>query len=408
MARGPRQLQVWLYGGHVADITTPGPGRVACRYTTEALDTWPGGTPLLSCSMPLAAKRYNNAGLWFRGLLPEGRALQAMADRARVPTYDTFALLARFGRDVAGAVVVAEEDPGTRPGDVEPYTSDALDQEVAGLEDRPLALYDDSELSLPGLQNKLLLIELADGWGRPVGGRPSTHILKAEDRRFPGLVTMEAACSRLARAAGLTSIDATVVRFAALDCLIVSRYDRRVEDGTVVRTHQEDASQALGIDPEANEGRGKYEHAGGPSFAKIAELLDTYALDPLDELSRLMAAMTFTVAIGNGDAHGKNVAFVHDPPGQLRLAPLYDTVPTVMWPNLPERAAMFVNGRPTLAAVTPEDLAAEARRWRLPAERAQAAAERTLRTLIEAAEADGSIPDKLAAYVTGRCRDLLG
>ncbi|MEZ5261137.1 MAG: hypothetical protein R2755_05025 [Acidimicrobiales bacterium] len=35
------------------------------------------------------------------------------------------------------------------------------------------------------MQNKLLLIRDGGAWFRPTGGRPSTHILKVEDRRFP-------------------------------------------------------------------------------------------------------------------------------------------------------------------------------------------------------------------------------
>lgn len=100
---------------------------------------------------------------------------------------------------------------------------------MGGLEDRPLAIYDDSELSLAGLQHKLLLVATEDGWGRPVGGRPSTHILKLEDRRYPGMVTLEAACLRLARAIDLTTVDVSVERFSELDCLIVSRFDRAVD-----------------------------------------------------------------------------------------------------------------------------------------------------------------------------------
>jgi serine/threonine-protein kinase HipA len=403
-----RKLDVWLHGTRVAELTTRGPGQITCRYTKEAQERWQGGVPLLSCSLPLASTRYHDSGRWFRGLLPEGRALQAMAERARVPAYDTFGMLARFGRDVAGAVIIAEEDSGPRPGDVEAYTTDALEEEVAGLEDRPLALHDDSELSLPGLQNKLLLIELDGRWGRPIGGRPSTHILKAEDRRYPGLITMEAACLRLARAVGLTAVEVAVETFADIDCLIVSRFDRRIVDGTVVRVHQEDACQALGRDPESNHGRGKYEANGGPSLAEVADLLDRYAKTPLEELPRLISAVTFTVAIGNADAHGKNLAFLHDPTGFIQLAPLYDTVPTALWPKLPTRAAMRISGRVGLAEVTLEDIVAEARAWRLDSSQAETAAVSTLRGLLAAVEADAGLPEPLALHVVDRCYQLLG
>lgn len=56
-------------------------------------------------------------------------------------------------------------------------------------------------------------------------------------------------------------------------------------------------------------------------------------------MSRLLGAATFTVLIGNADAHGKNVALLHPSPDRVALAPLYDMVPTVFWPTLRKRAA---------------------------------------------------------------------
>jgi serine/threonine-protein kinase HipA len=408
-----RTLGVWLHGTHVAEITDGGPGRVICRYTSDALERWSGGTPLLSCFLPVSGRRRSDAGVWFRGLLPEGQALQAMASAARVASYDTIGMLARFGRDVAGAVVISDRSIDDRPGGIVPYTPDTLTDEIVGLDDRPLALYDDSELSLPGLQNKMLLVALDGGWARPVGGRPSTHILKTEDRRFPGLAEHEAACLHLARALGLTTIDAWTEAHGAIGCLIVSRYDRAVaQDGRIVRLHQEDACQALGIDPERWDRRGKYEAHGGPSLVQVAGLLDRYATDPVHELEQLARSMTFTVAIGNADAHGKNLAFVHDPPGSIRLGPLYDTVPTVCWERLPTRAAMSVNGRTELAlrahdSITVEDLLTEAAAWRLEASRAERAVIGTLEALAVAA-GELELPEPVAALVTSRCRQLLG
>jgi serine/threonine-protein kinase HipA len=407
-----QSLGVWLYGTRIADIADGKPGVVTCRYTPEALDVWAGGTPLLSCSLPLSSRPFKDAGVWFRGLLPEGRALQAMADAARVPTFDTFGMLARFGRDVVGAAVIAAEPVEDRSGGIAPYDADTLAGEVADLDDRPLALHDDSELSLPGLQNKLLLVALEDGWGRPTGGRPSTHILKAEDRRYPGLAEREAACLHLARAVDLTPVDAWTETHANIACLVTSRFDRITDDnGTIVRLHQEDACQALGINHEANDRRGKYETHGGPSFAKIAGLLDRYAADPVRELEQLARAMAFTVAIGNADAHGKNIAVVHDSPETIRLAPVYDTVPMLCWDRLPTRAAMAVNGRRELVLGAPDtitvaDLIAEARGWRLDEARAAEAVTHTLNDLAAAA-GTLEIPREVVELVTARCHHLL-
>lgn len=405
MAKRRPPLSVWLYGRRIAELIPKRVGHLTCRYTDEALDTWPSNVPLLSCSLPLG-RRAMNANLYFRGMLPEGQHLLALANEARVPTADTYGLLARFGRDVAGAAVVAVDDPGERPGSVRLYGADELEAEVANLEDRPLAIYDDSELSIAGLQNKLLLVRADDGWARPVGGRPSTHILKVEDRRYPRLVEMEAACLRLARDVGLTSVEVETATFAGVSCLIVSRFDRIVTDAGVERVHQEDACQALGRDHEAERGKGKYEYAGGPKLAEVAELLDRYAREPLVELERLVAVATFNVVIANADAHGKNLSLLYEAPGMVKLAPLYDTVPTALWPQMPGRAAMRINARTNLADIMLDDMVAEARRWSLEPEVARRAATATAECLRDAA-ARLDIPEELRHLVRDRATTFL-
>jgi serine/threonine-protein kinase HipA len=317
-----------------------------------------------------------NASVFASGLLPEGQHRQAIAADLNVPVTDTYSLLKRFGRDVAGALTITGGGLQPRAGGVVPYTPESLDDEVAQLPNRPLGIHDDSELSIAGLQDKLLLVDLGGGrWGRPVHGRPSTHILKLDDPRHPGLVEAEAACLDLARGMGLTTVESRIETIADTPCLITSRFDRRVEpDGTLVRVHQEDLCQALARDPEAARGRGKYEDAGGPSLADAARLLDLYAADPQRELDKLVAVITFTVITGNADAHGRNIGLLHPDAETIELAPLYDTVPTALWPRLRRSGAMSVNGRWALESITAEDIAAEARRWPHNPDRARDAA----------------------------------
>ena len=194
------------------------------------------------------------------------------------------------------------------------------------------------------------------------------------------------------------------------ECLIVTRFDRRVgPDGTVTRVHQEDLCQALNVDHEAHRGRGKYQHAGGPSFQQCARLLDAYAKQPLEQLDRLTCVATFTVLIGNADAHGKNVALVHREPEHVELAPLYDTVPTMYWPDdLKTRAAMFIGGRTDLSEVTRMDLLDETARWGYPRERAARAVDRTIEAVCDALDRD-LVPDAaLVALIRGQAAKLAG
>ena len=400
-------LGAWLHGLKVAELTTRRPGEVRCQYTAEAVARWELNTPLLSCSLPLVPKVHQSAGVFFAGLLPEGRHLEAMASKAGVPTYDTFGILARFGRDVAGAIVISAEDPGDRPGTVSNYTRAELAEEVGGLPDHPLGLYDDSELSVAGLQNKLLLVAVGAGWGRPVHGFASTHILKVEDRRYPGMAEMEAACLRVASEVGLTAVDVAVEDLGGLPSLIVSRFDRAAgAAGTVTRVHQEDTCQALGRDPAANRGRGKYEDGGGPSWLEVARLLEAFSRDPLKELDRLVRVCTYTVLIGNADAHGKNLAVLHPKPGHVTLASLYDAVPTVQWPKLRRNMAMSINGRFGIGLATVDDVVAEATTWHLDASAARGAAMETTDQVVDAVARVGA-PPALAKAIRARALAFL-
>ncbi|HEV7496152.1 HipA domain-containing protein [Baekduia sp.] len=409
MAARSRTLGVWLDGLRIADLEQRRRPEIRCRYTELALDTWQLNSPLISCSLPLSV-RPQDARAFCIGLLPEGQALQALAARAGVATNDSFALLARYGRDVAGALVISEEEPEAQRFAVETYSADTLVAAVSDLDDHPLGVDDDSELSLAGLQDKLLLVAQPDGgWARPLHGRPSTHILKRDDLRFPGLVAAEAQCLALARALGLTTIESELVALGETDCLIVSRFDRQeIRSGTVRRIHQEDLCQAVGIDPDQQGGRAKYERAGGPGLRDITRLLDTWAVDARAELDTLVRAVTYTVLIGNADAHGKNLALLHPTPETVMLAPLYDTVPTVLWSRLRSEAAMAIGGQKSLPAVTLDDIVAEARRWSHPADRARHVATTAVTAAVAALD-DGVMTSdtRLADTIRARAAELL-
>nr|AGC71297.1 HipA-like protein [uncultured bacterium A1Q1_fos_515] len=167
-------------------------------------------------------------------------------------------------------------------------------------------------------------------------------------------------------------------------------------------TRQTDCCQALGVDIDSQQGRGKYERLGGPTFARIADLCERHG-DPTTALQDLLRHAVFTWVIGNGDAHGKNVSLLIDvPTGHVELAPLYDTVPTALWPQLRPTAAMSVNGKHH--DVMRDDFVAEAHRWGL----ARAGTERLIDDLaarLAAAAADCS-DDRVASLVTERLRTL--
>ncbi len=155
-------LGVWFDGIRAAELTARRPWEIACRYSAEAAERWPGNAPVLSCSLPLSTRR-QRASVFCDGLLPEGQIRQALAQRKNLPVNYTFDLLAHYGRDIAGALVIAAEEPEPCMWSVEPYTDESLAAEVEGLPENPLGLHDDSELSIAGIQDKLLLVALPDG-----------------------------------------------------------------------------------------------------------------------------------------------------------------------------------------------------------------------------------------------------
>ena len=272
-------------------------------------------------------------------------------------------------------------------------------------------------MSLAGQQSKLLLARGADGrWRWPLAGTPSTHILKPADQRFPDVATNEVLCLRVARELGLTDIDADLLEVAGIPVVVVSRYDRRVDDGRTVRLHQEDVCQALAMDV-GPRGTGKHQAEGGPGFAEVARLLDVHNGDP-DQTGRRVEVATFTVAIGNADAHGKNLSLLLPPGGRIQLAPLYDVMSTRQYPDVagPQgrarvstKLAMFIDGIRQIDAIDTAALRVEATRWHLAHDvddRIRGLLERFEDALEVAADAVPQAPGSLIERLRARARRL--
>ena len=84
------------------------------------------------------------------------------------------------------------------------------------------------------------------------------------------------------------------------------------------------------------------------------------ALSPFTRHStswKLLDAVIFNLIVGNADAHGKNFSILYRRSGP-RLAPLYDLLSTVAWPELSPRFAMTIGKRATLAELDAEGWAA--------------------------------------------------
>ena len=361
-------LAIWLYGIRVA-LVERARERLRLFYTDEALERYPAGVPLLSLTMPLTSRRFGHGVVraFLDGLLPEGDVRRALADEFGVRAGDTYALIRALGRDCAGALVIQPDDEPAPPQPTtqtaEPLTEAQIGDLVANLRSAPLGVDARVRISLAGVQEKLLLTRMPNGsWGRPVDGTPSTHILKPEIARYANTVENEAFCMRLARHLGLSVAGVETMMIGGRRLIIIARYDRIVRpDGQVERLHQEDFCQAAGIPPER-----KYEEDGGPSLRRIAEILQGAV--GADSLEMLLRATTVNVLIGNGDAHGKNFSLLHETPGVLRLAPLYDLLCTLVYKQ--DRLAMYIDNVRRTNSVTADRIVNEAARWGLSRRRA--------------------------------------
>lgn len=352
-------LIAWIADRPVGELIRKPNGNLQFRYDPS----YEG--PPISRALPLQEEAHPHALVRavFAGLLPEGDVRTALARNLGVSEGNDFALLEQVGGDVAGAISLLEEG-GEPPSSAAVQALD--DEQLARLLDqlpqRPLAA--DAEagvrLSLAGAQAKLPVI--IDEGGRMAlpanSAAASTHILKPEPPRFPGLVDNEAFCMALANACALRAASTSKARApSGLPYLVVERYDRELDAKPVARLHQEDFCQALGLPPER-----KYQQEGGPTFARSAELVRGSARAPAEDLPRLVRALAFNWIVGNCDAHGKNYSLLHDEPGPT-LAPLYDVVCTVIYPELPKRMAMSIGRARQLDEVRESswvDLATEA------------------------------------------------
>jgi len=348
-----RLLDVYLHGRLAGVLRRKDNGNLQFRYDPAYVEA---GEHALSWHLPLRDEAFPHRDClaFFGNLLPEEGVRAQLALATGISASNDYRLLERFGGDVAGAVTLlpaGESPPGDGPGELEPLDPARLDGLLTELPQRPLAADAGGEvrLSLAGAQSKLPVVEVEDGFALPHGpGQPTTHILKPEPERFPGLVANEFFCMRLAAAAGLEVAEVERAEtLSGLPYLVVTRYDRDLTQEPVRRLHQEDLCQALGrlyIE--------KYQAEGGPGVVEAMRLVDEASSAPARDRPQLWLALVFNVLVGNCDAHGKNYSLLYDSPAP-RLAPLYDLVSTDVYDELTKTLAMSIDGARTLDEVVP-------------------------------------------------------
>lgn len=353
------RLAVW-WDGRVTGCLYLGPDGDT-QFAYDAAWLADATAPALSFSLPKQTEPFNRRACqpFFGGILPEEGQRTAIARALGVSADNEFRLLEYLGGEVAGALTLLPEgETPALPSATAPklLNDDDLVQLLDHLPMRPMLVGEDGlRLSLAGAQSKLPVLVIGGQIALPAPGQPTSHILKPPIARFAGTTENEYFCMSLARAVGLDVAPVEMRIVGGRPFLLITRYDRTTgPSGEVTRLHQEDFAQALGVPSHR-----KYASEGGPNFPDCFALLRRAATRPPRDILRLLDAAIFNLIIGNADAHAKNFSLLHSGDrgdGAITLAPLYDLLSTVLYPELSPKLAMKIGGKSVL-----DDI--EARHW---------------------------------------------
>lgn len=343
-------------------------GALTFVYTAQHLSL--AGAMPVSLALPLTDEPYQEpkARAFFRNLLQEqDRALEHIRARENIAADDVAGLLLHLGKDCPGALSVVAEgaDPVKVPGDFEtdyePISDQKLSEILTSLKERgrlPANTNDPSPLA--GVQSKVALTLLPDetfASPKANSGAPTTHILKVQGENRYTAPKLEGATLNLAKACGLTTVEARVKAIGELDVLVVSRFDRFIgEDGKIYRVHQEDFAQALGLPPELKYERNANSRDRRFDLTAIRSVLDA-TRNPAKARDTFIALTLFDLLTGNVDGHAKNHAILHLGAGHIELAPRYDLNPTGLDDDLTDELAYNIGSARSLAEITAADLA---------------------------------------------------
>lgn len=339
------ELEVTLYGYPVGTLLRVGVEDYEFVY--DAAWASSAAAVPLSLSLPLRTRRHRGRVVanFVDNLLPDNPDVrERWAIDAGLDTTEPFYLLAEYGHDVAGAASFQKPGASSQARRT-PVHDDDVAERVRRLRADGTAWHDDDreasgQFSLGGAQRKFSLARRGDSWFETSGAEPSTHIFKPQ---VDGLVDgelVEYLVMRTARTLGIPVAAVELFEHGGEHALVVERFDRRWEDGEVVRLHQEDLLQSLGL-PRLR----KYEVHGGPGIDEIAAVLRREG-DP-HSLERYAIVLAFSWIMLSTDAHAKNSSVFLGPDGAI-LTPLYDASsllpyladdPAIDAPSLRDRAA---------------------------------------------------------------------
>jgi serine/threonine-protein kinase HipA len=266
---------------------------------------------------------------FFQNLLPEGPLRARIAEMRDCDMEDHFELLAATGKDLPGDV---HAHPAELSRD---ELSRYITQNQDALEMSVVAEPMEDAISVSGVQAKLAVLK--EG-GRFVARTKLTdtsqvrHVIaKLPVSNYPHLPELEDLSLRLARAAGVDSVEAELVPLSLLAAehhydlgdvdgqtkfLAVYRYDRDVATPTG-RVHCEDFAQILGVQPED-----KYTQ----DYLTVAAVMAASPSLGEPAVHELLRRILVNDMMGNPDMHLKNIGVRYTGGRDPELPPAYDLV----------------------------------------------------------------------------------
>jgi len=345
----------------------------ALRYTAEWIDA--SSSYSISPHIPLKGPAASSSTIrrFIENLLPEGRALDIVSTTYQISRNNLYGFIRELGQETAGALSFFPDDaPPSTHSEKREVTHQELATRIAERATLPFTVWDGRvRMSIAGYQDKLSVYIEQDRLYLVSGELASTHILKPEpqDERLAKLVANEHYCMTLAARIGVPTADVSILRLPS-PVLVIKRFDRVAEHGTVRCRHIIDACQALNFPVsykyERNFGSGRdvRDVREGVSFQRLVSIAEYAVEKALMRLSLVRWAL-FQFLIGNADAHGKNVSFFCAPQG-LALAPFYDLVSVVQYPHVAHELAMGFGDEFVIENVRAYDLAMFAKRTGTP------------------------------------------
>jgi len=343
-----KKLDVYFHDKLIGQLEQDNHGEMNFTYSSNWLNN-PNAVSI-SCSLPLQDDTFKrkDCQAFFGGILPENGQRKIIARNLGISANNDFSMLDKIGGECAGALtfITHKEKLNLQDDQYQELTESTLPAILRELPMRPLLAGEAGiRLSLAGVQDKIAVYVDGERISIPLNNAPSTHILKPDFTIYEGVIFNEAFCLNLAKKIGLAVAEAEIRKIEDIHYLLIKRYDRIHVNNKIMRVHQEDFCQALGISSTQ-----KYQNEGGPSFKKCFELIRNESSAPVIDLDRMLNAVIFNFLIGNCDAHGKNFSLLYL--DGLQLSPFYDLISTLYYQELDKKMAMKLGGEYQIDKIT--------------------------------------------------------